>query len=83
MRLFVRFAHPSVGLWRSWERASMAWKRSRVRIPSGPPNFFKPYLPGKCRTPKGESIPCAYSAIMSGFFSGALNRGPSNCESTV
>jgi hypothetical protein len=27
----------SVGLWRSWERASMAWKRSRVRIPSGPP----------------------------------------------
>src|SRR5579862_4064047 len=26
-----------VGLWRSWERASMAWKRSRVRIPSGPP----------------------------------------------
>jgi CHASE3 domain sensor protein len=30
-----------VGLWRSWERASMAWKRSRVRIPSGPP---KPQL---------------------------------------
>ena len=29
-----------VGLWRSWERASMAWKRSRVRIPSGPPKKF-------------------------------------------
>jgi hypothetical protein len=29
----------AMGLWRSWERASMAWKRSRVRIPSGPPNL--------------------------------------------
>ena len=27
----------SVGLWRSWERASMAWKRSPVRSRSGPP----------------------------------------------
>src|SRR5882724_2796457 len=26
-----------VGLWRSWERASMAWKRSPVRSRSGPP----------------------------------------------
>src|SRR5438045_1785657 len=26
-----------VGLWRSWERASMAWKRSSVRSRSGPP----------------------------------------------
>ncbi len=30
-----------MGLWRSWERASMAWKRSRVRIPSGPPDFTR------------------------------------------
>ena len=32
--------HPCsiVGLWRSWERASMAWKRSSVRSRSGPPN---------------------------------------------
>ena len=31
--------HPArVGLWRSWERASMAWKRSSVRSRSGPPN---------------------------------------------
>ncbi len=32
--------HPNkqhVGLWRSWERASMAWKRSSVRSRSGPP----------------------------------------------
>ena len=29
---------PGVGLWRSWERASMAWKRSSVRSRSGPPN---------------------------------------------
>jgi hypothetical protein len=28
-----------VGLWRSWERASMAWKRSSVRSRPGPPNF--------------------------------------------
>ena len=28
---------PRVGLWRSWERASMAWKRSPVRSRSGPP----------------------------------------------
>src|SRR5580658_67551 len=27
----------NVGLWRSWERASMAWKRSSVRSRSGPP----------------------------------------------
>src|SRR5271165_6006392 len=34
-----------VGLWRSWERASMAWKRSRVRIPSGPPKLTAPKTP--------------------------------------
>src|SRR5260370_26325424 len=28
-----------VGLWRSWERASMAWKRSSVRSRPGPPSF--------------------------------------------
>src|SRR5271166_6560889 len=28
-----------VGLWRSWERASMAWKRSSVRSRPGPPYF--------------------------------------------
>ena len=30
-------ANQSVGLWRSWERASMAWKRSSVRSRPGPP----------------------------------------------
>jgi hypothetical protein len=30
-----------VGLWRSWERASMAWKRSSVRSRPGPPNFMR------------------------------------------
>src|SRR5215467_6103635 len=29
-----------VGLWRSWERASMAWKRSSVRSRPGPPIFL-------------------------------------------
>jgi hypothetical protein len=29
-----------VGLWRSWERASMAWKRSSVRSRPGPPNLI-------------------------------------------
>src|SRR5215813_1615872 len=30
-----------VGLWRSWERASMAWKRSSVRSRPGPPNLSR------------------------------------------
>src|SRR5271155_2426803 len=30
----------TVGLWRSWERASMASRRSWVRIPSAPPKFL-------------------------------------------
>jgi hypothetical protein len=32
---------PAVGPWRSWERASMASRRSRVRIPSAPPAFAR------------------------------------------
>ena len=28
------------GLWRSWERASIALKRSRVRIPPGPSETY-------------------------------------------
>src|SRR5437899_1925008 len=39
--------HASVGLWRSWERASMASRRSWVRIPSAPPNFKKNHFEGK------------------------------------
>jgi hypothetical protein len=31
---------PSVGPWRSWERASMASRRSWVRIPSAPPTYL-------------------------------------------
>jgi hypothetical protein len=31
------FRRAIVGLWRSWERASMAWKRSSVRSRPGPP----------------------------------------------
>ena len=40
-----------VGLWRSWERASMAWKRSSVRSRSGPPinPFILRYLPTPTR----------------------------------
>src|SRR5438552_8292732 len=34
---------PRVGLWRSWERASMAWKRSSVRSRPGPPILCDPY----------------------------------------
>jgi hypothetical protein len=34
-----------VGLWRSWERASMASRRSWVRIPSAPPNRRSPVIP--------------------------------------
>ncbi len=32
----VQSRHPIGGLWRSWERASIALMRSRVRIPPGP-----------------------------------------------
>src|SRR5204862_6511966 len=37
-----RRSYRRVGLWRSWERASMAWKRSSVRSRPGPPtvSFF-------------------------------------------
>ena len=34
----TRVSPHRVGLWRSWERASMAWKRSSVRTRPGPPN---------------------------------------------
>ncbi len=46
-----------VGLWRSWERASMAWKRSPVRSRPGPPYFQVTYkFPDQSQpqpTPKG------------------------------
>ncbi len=43
-----RYSVFKVGLWRSWERASMAWKRSSVRSRPGPPirpsgGFFLPW----------------------------------------
>src|SRR5262245_52349018 len=39
----------SMGLWRSWERASMAWKRSRVRISPGPPTLNRDIPRRRCR----------------------------------
>src|SRR5437899_742014 len=39
------FTRSIVGLWRSWERASMAWKRSTVRTRPGPPKHFKHLQP--------------------------------------
>src|SRR5271170_6460048 len=41
--LFSKCTTCRVGLWRSWERASMAWKRSTVRTRPGPPNSSKTY----------------------------------------
>ncbi len=38
----IRKSSQRVGLWRSWERASMAWKRSSVRSRSGPPILHHP-----------------------------------------
>src|ERR1700687_5526213 len=38
-RVIVEESTSCVGLWRSWERASMAWKRSSVRTRLGPPNY--------------------------------------------
>src|ERR1700733_5654378 len=40
----------SEGLWRSWERASMAWKRAGVGISPGPPkpsNTYRLSVPSK------------------------------------
>ena len=37
MRPLSRQSGQFVGLWRSWERVSMALRRSGVQVPSGPP----------------------------------------------
>jgi hypothetical protein len=39
---------PPVGPWRSWERASMASRRSWVRTPSAPPIFTNIFAPAFC-----------------------------------
>jgi hypothetical protein len=44
-----------VGLWRSWERASMAWKRSPVRSRPGPPNLSTSYTVRAQHTPVSEA----------------------------
>ena len=60
-----------MGLWRSWERASMAWKRSRVRIPSGPPNkaresaALRKYRTLPDRADCGKLVPGVVPALMS------------------
>src|SRR5262249_43263568 len=43
----IEFLVPPVGPWRSWERASMASRRSWVRIPSAPPTnaLFSSLIP--------------------------------------
>ena len=48
-----------VGLWRSWERASMAWKRSSVRSRPGPPAQFdqKPGARLSASRPAGKACP--------------------------
>ena len=49
-----------VGLWRSWERASMAWKRSSVRSRPGPPSFQQLSGPASTRLAgnSGTSVIC-------------------------
>jgi hypothetical protein len=67
------------GLWRSWERASMAWKRSRVRISPGPPNPLqhlrasarltpRPWSPNprQARLLLGRSLPATSSFTRTG-----------------
>ena len=54
------FSHSSVvclGLWRSWERASMAWKRSSVRSRPGPPTstLCPPFTSCKAKAAKGST----------------------------
>jgi len=40
---------PPVGPWRSWQRASMAWRRSWVRIPPAPPILHLFASTNRCR----------------------------------
>ena len=86
-RGFTRGAKPGilteVGLWRSWERASMAWKRSSVRSRSGPPitsiiSVTRP-LPRLCHNLVSNSgtIP------QTGFFSGVIPRSGQCLPSSV
>ena len=54
------FSSAIVGLWRSWERASMAWKRSSVRSRPGPPNLRRP-----CQVPISISFASSPLAALS------------------
>src|SRR6202034_252049 len=58
-----------VGLWRSWERASMAWKRSSVRSRPGPPCFQQlTDLPTDRLVAFGSKFPKHFSEISVNFF---------------
>ena len=46
----------TVGLWRSWERASMAWKRSSVRSRPGPPNLPTLLISGAMRLHSPDAL---------------------------
>ena len=53
------FLSSIVGLWRSWERASMAWKRSSVRSRPGPPISPSDFrlLPAKLEPAQSDRYP--------------------------
>ena len=54
-----------MGLWRSWERACMACRRSRVQIPSGPPYYNPPSsLKSILPATKGTNHPITLRSII-------------------
>lgn len=55
------------GLWRSWERASIALMRSRVRIPPGPPWLTRTSLGGKMRANREEGPMAQLGARLNGI----------------
>ena len=63
--VMMKLVPPQVGLWRSWERASMAWKRSTVRTRSGPP--------------KNHALPAAVSDIVPDCASASRQEASSAC----
>ena len=81
MRKTPRFRASSlrkVGLWRSWERASMAWKRSSVRSRPGPPKS----LPDPRRFPPDGPLVLVKSIFFMGKQTRAIvsNRSQLTCR---
>src|ERR1700689_1278158 len=67
-----------VGLWRSWERASMAWKRSTVRTRPGPPEFLLPPFRTASNPDAPKGLPLGTSILVNCH--GATHVLGTDCE---